>query len=123
MNIDANSAANSEMSMGVKTVVSRFTSCTNPTFNPVNNIVNQGNANQQDILNLLAFAADTIREKEGDQSDVEYYGVLLAALDAIPIEDVKKVYANSYLLHLLLPKVPKELLIKHFDRVKSVCYC
>lgn len=119
MNIDNNSDVNTELSDG-RTVVSRYTNCTNPTFNPVNHIWKNGN--QDDVIHLLAFAADTIREREGDQSDVEYYGVLLGALDGIPVEDVKKVYANSYLLHLLFPKVPKELLIKHFDKAKGVCF-
>ena len=116
MNIDESSA-------GARTVISRYTSCTNPTFNPINRVWNDDDVEkQQDVLNLLAFAADTIRERQGGQSDVEYYGVLLAALDDIPIEDVKKIYANSYLLHLLFPKIPRELLIKHFDRVKPVCF-
>jgi len=114
MNIDESSA-------GAKTVISRYTNCTNPTFNPINRVWNDDDVEkQQDVLNLLAFAADTIRERQGGQSDVEYYGVLLAALDDIPVEDVKKIYANSYLLHLLFPKIPKELLIKHFDRVKPI---
>lgn len=117
MNIDD---GNTEVSGGGMTAISRFTNCTNPTFEPVNRIWKSGSTIQNDVISVLASAVDIIKEKEGSESDVEYFGVLLSTLDALPIEDIKKVYASSYLLQLIAPKVPKELMIKYYRNAKDV---
>uniref|UniRef100_A0A914Z5N7 Ribosomal RNA-processing protein 12-like conserved domain-containing protein n=1 Tax=Panagrolaimus superbus TaxID=310955 RepID=A0A914Z5N7_9BILA len=96
MNFDE---GNTEASDGGMTAISRFTNCTNPTFEPVNRIWKSGSTIQKDVISVLATAVDIIKEKEGSQSDVEYFGVLLSTLDALPIEDVKKVLDRK--LHAL----------------------
>jgi ribosomal RNA-processing protein 12 len=117
MNIDE---GNTEASQGGMTAISRFTNCTNPTFEPVNRIWKSGSTIQNDVISVLASAVDVIKEKQGSQSDVEYFGVLLSTLDALPLDDIKKVYASSYLLQLIAPKIPKELMIKYYGNAKAV---
>ena len=117
MNIDD---GNTEISDGGMTAISRFTNCTNPTFEPVNRIWKSGSVIQNDVISVLAAAVDVIREKQGSESDVEYFGVLLSTLDAFPIDQVKKISATSYLLQLTAPKIPKELMVKYYSKAKAV---
>uniref|UniRef100_A0A7E4VCP7 NUC173 domain-containing protein n=1 Tax=Panagrellus redivivus TaxID=6233 RepID=A0A7E4VCP7_PANRE len=119
MNLD-NDDANTEITAGGMTAISRFTNCTNPTFEPVNRIWTSGSTIQNDVISVLASAVEVIKEKQGNQSDIEYYGVLLSTLDALDVADTKKVYASSYLLQLIAPKVPKELLIRYYSNAKAV---
>ncbi|VDM47154.1 unnamed protein product [Toxocara canis] len=102
--------------------LSAFTACTNPTFDAVHRIWKSGSTLQSDVVAVLAAVAELIKEKGGDETDVEYFGALLSALESTPSEEGSKLAATSYLLNLIVKKVNKDLLQKYFSRTVQILY-
>ncbi|VDO49654.1 unnamed protein product [Brugia timori] len=82
--------------------LSQFTSCTNPTFDPVHP------------------TAELIKDTNGTESDAEYFAALLTIIEAMPAVDESKLAAAAYLLGLVAKKVNKSVSQKCFSRAHEI---
>ncbi|KAM3719163.1 RRP12-like protein [Dirofilaria immitis] len=109
----------SELS-SAKSQLSQFTSCTNPTFDPVHRIWRSGSLLQKEVLAVLAAAAELIKDINATESDAEYFAAFLTIIEAIPAVDESKLAAAAYLLGLVAKKVDKNVLRKCFSRAHQI---
>ncbi|CAD6197529.1 unnamed protein product [Caenorhabditis auriculariae] len=116
------SSSKSMISEGGISQISEFTACTNPAFDPVNRIWKSGSSIQSEVVSVLAAIAELIKEKDGKESDVEYFSALLTALEGASLGNVRRTAAIAYLLHLIVRKVPKEVLQSQFTRAVQTLY-
>lgn len=100
--------------------LSQFTSCTNPTFDPVHRIWRSGSVLQNEVLAVLAATAELIKDTNGTESDAEYFAALLTIIEAMPAVDESKLAAASYLLGLVAKKVNKSVSQKCFSRAHEI---
>uniref|UniRef100_A0A1I8EKG1 RRP12 N-terminal HEAT domain-containing protein n=1 Tax=Wuchereria bancrofti TaxID=6293 RepID=A0A1I8EKG1_WUCBA len=103
-----------------KSQLSQFTSCTNPTFDPVHRIWRSGSVLQNEVLAVLAATAELIKDTNGTESDTEYFAALLTIIEAIPAADESKLAAAAYLLGLVAKKVDKSVSQKCFSRAHEI---
>lgn len=129
MRIDDGSSDNGdgEFVGALKSMVSEgelsvFTSCTNPTFDAVHRIWKSGSKMQNDVVAVLAAVAELIKEKGGDETDVEYFGALLTTLESTSDEEASKLGATAYLLNLIVKKISKDVLQRYFSRTIQILY-
>lgn len=73
-----------------------------------------------DVITVLAAVSEIIRQNNGTESDVEYFGALLTCLQSTSINDVEKIGATAYLLFLTAKKVPKNILVKSFSNASQI---
>uniref|UniRef100_A0A0R3RG81 NUC173 domain-containing protein n=1 Tax=Elaeophora elaphi TaxID=1147741 RepID=A0A0R3RG81_9BILA len=109
----------SELS-SAKSQLSQFTSCTNPTFDPVHRIWRSGSVLQNEVLAVLAATAELIKDNNGTESDAEYFAALLTVIEAMPAVDESKLAAAAYLLGLVARKVDKSVSRKCFSRAHQI---
>jgi ribosomal RNA-processing protein 12 len=57
---------------------------------------------------VLAAVSEVVKSHEGKDTEAEYFGALMSVLESA--EDEKSAAAISYLLGLLIPSVPREVL-------------
>lgn len=69
---------------------------------------------------MLAATAELIKEKNGTESDAEYFAALLTAIEATPTNAESRLAASAYLLGLVAKKVDKSVLRKCFSRAYEV---
>lgn len=74
-----------------------------------------------DVLTILASVTDAIKAKGGKENEVEYFAALLNPLTD-PDYSHNLLAATSYLLNLVIRKVPKPILIQQFDRVSEIIF-
>ncbi|GMT15305.1 hypothetical protein PFISCL1PPCAC_6602, partial [Pristionchus fissidentatus] len=114
--------AKSMVSEGRLTSLTAFTSCTNPNFDAVHRIWKSGSSMQTEVVAVLAAVAEIIKEKGGSESDVEYMAALLVTLEGLDKSETGRVAATAYLLHLIIKKVPKEILQANFTSTANILY-
>ncbi|CAG9529542.1 unnamed protein product [Cercopithifilaria johnstoni] len=103
-----------------KSQLSQFTSCTNPTFDPVHRIWRSGSVLQNEVLAVLAATAELIKDNNGTESDAEYFAELLTVIEAMPAVDESKLAAAAYLLGLVARKIDKSVSRKCFSRAHQI---
>ncbi|KAL3994575.1 NUC173 domain family protein [Acanthocheilonema viteae] len=103
-----------------KSQLSQFTSCTNPTFNPVHRIWRSGSVLQNEVLAVLAATAELIKDNNGTESNAEYFAALLTVIEAMAAIDESKLAAAAYLLGLVAKKVDKSVSRKCFSRAHKI---
>ncbi|VDK46717.1 unnamed protein product [Anisakis simplex] len=113
---------NANKSMISEGCFSAFTACTNPTFDAVHRVWKSGSTMQNDVVAVLAAVAELIKEKGGDETDVEYFGALLSTLESTPPDECQKIAATAYLLNLIMKKINKDILQKYFSRAIQILY-
>uniref|UniRef100_A0A915PH65 Ribosomal RNA-processing protein 12-like conserved domain-containing protein n=1 Tax=Setaria digitata TaxID=48799 RepID=A0A915PH65_9BILA len=100
--------------------LSQFTSCTNPTFDPVHRLWRSGSVLQKEVVAVLAATAELIKDNSGIESDTEYFAALLTVIEATPTSDESRLAAAAYLLGLVAKKVDKSILCKCFSRAHEI---
>ncbi|PAV55879.1 hypothetical protein WR25_14919 [Diploscapter pachys] len=115
-------SSKSMVSDGGISKISQFTSCTNPAFDTVHRVWRSGSTIQSEVISVLAAVAELIKERNGTESDVEYFGALVTALESSAMTNPPRTAAIAYLLHLISKKVPKEVLQAQFTRVAQIVY-
>ncbi|CAJ0558409.1 unnamed protein product, partial [Mesorhabditis spiculigera] len=110
----------SEGGMSKMTRYTGFTSCTNQTFAAVHRVWKSGSTLQKEVLAVLSAVAEVIKEKQGNESDVEYFGALLTTLESTPTSEIDRSAATTYLLHLIVKKVSREVLQRNFSETVKI---
>uniref|UniRef100_A0A6J0V438 RRP12-like protein n=1 Tax=Pogona vitticeps TaxID=103695 RepID=A0A6J0V438_9SAUR len=95
------------------TFLSGLTDCTNLTFSKVQRLWESNSAAHKEICAVLAAVTEVIRAQGGVESETEYFGALMTALEAV--ESSESLAAVAYLLNLVLKRVPGPVLIKKFS--------
>ncbi|CAB3408632.1 unnamed protein product [Caenorhabditis bovis] len=121
-NMAIGSSSKSMVSEGGISKISEFTSCTNPAFDSVNRVWKSGSSLQTEVVSVLAAIAEVIKERDGKESDVEYCAALMTALEGASVGNPKRTAAIAYLLHIIVRKVPKEVLQAQFSRFVQILY-
>ncbi|GMS85276.1 hypothetical protein PENTCL1PPCAC_7451, partial [Pristionchus entomophagus] len=121
-NGDGGLGAKSMVSEGRLTSLTAFTSCTNPNFDAVHRVWKSGSNMQTEVVAVLAAVAEIIKEKGGSESDVEYMAALLVTLEGLDKSEPGRVAATAYLLHLIIKKVPREILQANFTSTANIIY-
>ncbi|VEL13667.1 unnamed protein product [Protopolystoma xenopodis] len=80
--------------------LSRITSCSNPAFDKVIKRAWSDPEMQKEVLTVLSALTKIIHERGGKESAVEYYALLLSALNV----DSEKKVAEAFLLKLVMTK-------------------
>ncbi|CAD5215799.1 unnamed protein product [Bursaphelenchus xylophilus] len=119
MSINGDSSK-SMISEGGMSRLTSFTNCTNATFAAVHREWRSGSHLHSDVIAVLAAVAQAIKERNGSETDEEYFMGLLAIIDVAPLDEVEKLAAASYLFYLVIKKMPKEYLIHNFGYVNQV---
>lgn len=100
-----------------KTFATNFTECTNVTFNQIHRLWTSNSALHKEMLAVLAAVTEVIKENGGKESETEYFAALITALDTMNTED--SLTAATYLLSLVISKVPDAVLQKRFSDVSK----
>ncbi|XP_064418948.1 RRP12-like protein [Latimeria chalumnae] len=100
------------------TFLSGLSDCTNVTFSKVQRLWESNSAAHKEICAVLAAVTEVIRSHGGKETETEYFGALMTTLEAV--ESVDSVTAVTYLLNLVLKRVPSPVLIKEFSNTSRV---
>ncbi|NP_001075884.1 RRP12-like protein [Xenopus tropicalis] len=93
--------------------LSGLSDCTNLTFGKVQRYWESNSAAHKEICAVLAAVTEVIRSQGGKESETEYFAALMTTLEAV--ESPESLAAVTYLLNLVLKRVPGPVLIKKFS--------
>ncbi|ELU03860.1 hypothetical protein CAPTEDRAFT_226490 [Capitella teleta] len=97
------------------TWATNWTDCTNATFSRV--LRYSGSSLHKEILAVLAAITEIIKERNGKETETEYFAALMTALDTMEGEET--ISAVAYLLSLAIRKVPQAVLRRKFSDVSK----
>ncbi|KAG9484706.1 RRP12-like protein isoform X2 [Eleutherodactylus coqui] len=95
------------------TFLSGLTDCTNVTFGKVQRYWESNSAAHKEICAVLAAVTEVIRSQGGSETETEYFAALMTTLEAV--ESSESLAAVTYLLNLVMKRVPGPVLIKKFS--------
>jgi ribosomal RNA-processing protein 12 len=98
-----------------KTDVSSWTQCSVTSFSRLQSIWSADSKLHREMLAILAAITEVIKERNGQESETEYFAALLTTLDSV--ESVNSRTAVLSLLGLLIKRVPSNVLRKHCSQV------
>ncbi|GIY51047.1 RRP12-like protein [Caerostris extrusa] len=75
------------MSVGGETAMTAFTNCTLPTFNRLQNSYNPRSILHNNEMALLAALAQTIKDKGEEETDANYFSLLVNSLDTFESDE------------------------------------
>ncbi|CAH1783394.1 unnamed protein product, partial [Owenia fusiformis] len=101
-----------------QTWATNWTDCTNNTFSKVTRYWASNSAMHKEILAVLAAVTEVIKTKEGKETETEYFGALMTALEGVDSEE--SLVAITYLLSLCIKRVNATVLKKKFSDVAKV---
>uniref|UniRef100_A0A8B9ZB12 Ribosomal RNA processing 12 homolog n=1 Tax=Anas platyrhynchos TaxID=8839 RepID=A0A8B9ZB12_ANAPL len=104
----AGGEAATERSSG--TFLSGLSDCSNATFSKVQRFWESSSAAHKEVL---AAVTEVIRAQGGKETETEYFAALMTTLEAV--DTPESLAAVSYLLNLVLKRVPSPVLIKKFS--------
>lgn len=107
----AGGEAATERSSG--TFLSGLSDCSNATFSKVQRFWESSSAAHKEICAVLAAVTEVIRAQGGKETETEYFAALMTTLEAV--DTPESLAAVSYLLNLVLKRVPSPVLIKKFS--------
>ncbi|XP_064601005.1 RRP12-like protein [Liolophura sinensis] len=105
-----------KLSVTAKTMnswASNWTECTNTSFGRVLRYCKSNSALHKEILAVLAAVTEIIKAQGGKESETEYLGALMTALDSADSE--QSLAAVSYLISLVIKRVPVAVLRSRFS--------
>ncbi|XP_030342706.1 RRP12-like protein [Strigops habroptila] len=111
MEEDGAAEAATEKSSG--TFLSGLSDCTNVTFSKVQRFWESNSAAHKEICAVLAAVTEVIRSRGGKETETEYFAALMTTLEVV--ESPESMAAVTYLLNLVLKRVPSPVLIKKFS--------
>ncbi|XP_069836077.1 RRP12-like protein [Dendropsophus ebraccatus] len=95
------------------TFLSGLSDCTNVTFSKVQRYWESNSAAHKEICAVLAAVTEVIRSQGGSETETEYFAALMTTLEAV--ESSESLAAVSYLLNLVMKRVPGPVLIRKFS--------
>uniref|UniRef100_A0A8C3CNF5 Ribosomal RNA processing 12 homolog n=1 Tax=Cairina moschata TaxID=8855 RepID=A0A8C3CNF5_CAIMO len=95
------------------TFLSGLSDCSNVTFSKVQRFWESSSAAHKEICAVLAAVTEVIRAQGGKETETEYFAALMTTLEAV--DTPESLAAVSYLLNLVLKRVPSPVLIKKFS--------
>ncbi|KAM9701669.1 RRP12-like protein [Dama dama] len=95
------------------TFLSGLSDCTNVTFSKVQRFWESNSAAHKEICAVLAAVTEVIRSQGGKETETEYFAALMTTMEAV--ESTESLAAVTYLLNLVLKRVPSPVLIKKFS--------
>ncbi|NWZ22393.1 RRP12 protein, partial [Asarcornis scutulata] len=95
------------------TFLSGLSDCSNATFSKVQRFWESSSAAHKEICAVLAAVTEVIRAQGGKETETEYFAALMTTLEAV--DTPESLAAVSYLLNLVLKRVPSPVLIKKFS--------
>ncbi|TRZ03628.1 hypothetical protein DNTS_008598 [Danionella cerebrum] len=95
------------------TFLSGLSDCTNLTFRKVQRYWESNSAAHKEICAVLAAVTEVIRSQGGKETETEYFAALMTTLEAVDSSD--SLAAVSYLLSLVMKRVPLPVLKKRFS--------
>ncbi|XP_069877429.1 RRP12-like protein [Dipodomys merriami] len=95
------------------TFLSGLSDCTNVTFSKVQRFWESNSAAHKEICAVLAAVTEVIRSQGGKETETEYFAALMTTMEAV--ESPESLAAVTYLLNLVLKRVPSPVLIKKFS--------
>ncbi|XP_075072014.1 RRP12-like protein [Mixophyes fleayi] len=95
------------------TFLSGLSDCTNLTFGKVQRYWESNSAAHKEICAVLAAVTEVIRSEGGKETETEYFAALMTTLEAV--ESPESLAAVTYLLNLVMRRVPGPVLIKKFS--------
>ncbi|XP_063818418.1 RRP12-like protein [Pseudophryne corroboree] len=95
------------------TFLSGLSDCTNLTFGKVQRYWESNSAAHKEICAVLAAVTEVIRSEGGKETETEYFAALMTTLEAV--ESPESLAAVTYLLNLVMRRVPAPVLIKKFS--------
>ncbi|OWF35995.1 RRP12-like protein [Mizuhopecten yessoensis] len=97
------------------TWATNWTDCTNVTFNKVHRYWASNSALHKEILAILAAVTEVIKSQGGTETETEYFAALMTALETT--EGLDSLTAITYLLNIVLKRVPPTVLRSRFSEV------
>ena len=98
-----------------KTDVSAWTQCSITSFSRLQTIWQADSKLHREMLAILAAITEVIKERNGQESETEYFAALLTTLDSVESADSRTAVLS--LLSLLIKRVPNNVLRKQFSVV------
>ncbi|XP_046850876.1 RRP12-like protein [Xenia sp. Carnegie-2017] len=96
--------------------ISGLTDCSNSTFSIVlKRFWQSPGANHREICAVLAAVTEVIRKNNGKETETEYFAALMTALEKT--DDESSLSAISFLLSLVIKRVPRSILQVKFSAV------
>ncbi|XP_022336615.2 RRP12-like protein isoform X1 [Crassostrea virginica] len=92
-----------------------WTECTNTTFGRVHRYWASNSAFHKEVLAVLAAVTEVIKTQGGSETETEYFAALMTALETTESEE--SVSAVTYLLSLVLKRVPAPVLKSRFSEI------
>ncbi|KAI8486218.1 pre-rRNA processing protein [Branchiostoma belcheri] len=100
-----------------KTGFSAWSDCTNATFNKVERYWQSNSAQAQEVCAVLAAVTEVIKSQGGKETETEYFAALMTALETV--EGEESMSAVTYLLGLVMKKVPSAVLQSRFSDISK----
>ncbi|XP_074598999.1 RRP12-like protein [Brevipalpus obovatus] len=98
--------------------LSMFSNCSNQSLSQIMTRWNPASYMHRETAAVLATVAETIRERGGKESDTEYFAVLLILFNSSEKEE--ELVAISFLLNVLIKKLPESVKKITFDETQKV---
>ncbi|XP_041369339.1 RRP12-like protein [Gigantopelta aegis] len=100
------------------TWATNWTDCTNATFSRVHRYWRSNSATHKEILAVLAAITEVIKQQGGNENETEYFAALMTALETTEPEE--SLAAITYLLSLVIKRVPAPVLKSRFSQVSKL---
>ncbi|XP_048865791.1 RRP12-like protein isoform X2 [Brienomyrus brachyistius] len=100
------------------TFLSGLSDCSNLTFHKVQRFWESNSAAHKEICAVLAAVTEVIRSQGGKETETEYFAALMTTLEAVDTSE--SLAAVSYLLNMVLKRVPSPVLMKRFSDTAKV---
>ncbi|XP_038070845.1 RRP12-like protein [Patiria miniata] len=100
-----------------KTFLSGVSDCSNPAFDKVKRYWESNAASHKEVCAVLAAVTEVIREQGGKETETEYFGALMTALDNVDNEE--SLSAILFLLSLVIKRVPTSVLRVKFSAISK----
>ncbi|XP_035673332.1 RRP12-like protein isoform X4 [Branchiostoma floridae] len=100
-----------------RTGFSAWSDCTNTTFNKVERYWQSNSAQAQEVCAVLAAVTEVIKSQGGKETETEYFAALMTALETV--EGDESLSAVTYLLALVMKKVPSAVLQSRFSDISK----
>lgn len=101
-----------------KTFLSGVSDCSQPAFEKVKRFWQSQAASQKEVCAVLAAVTEVIREQGGKETETEYFGALMTAMETMDSEE--SITAVLFLLSLIIKRVPAPILKLKFPEVSKV---
>ncbi|XP_033632668.1 RRP12-like protein [Asterias rubens] len=101
----------------MKTFLSGVSDCSNPAFYKVKRYWESNAASHKEVCAVLAAVTEVIREQGGKETETEYFGALMTAVDNVDSEE--SLSAILFLISLVIKRLPTSVLRLKFSQISK----